>query len=95
MSAEWKKMLDDIDAPCWFLETDQRGNVTTNYPLVNCDYRCSSCGWNPKEQKRRLQQGEFVKANIRTMSETGELVLLPKGTKKLVFKKLEGRSGKP
>ena len=29
-------------------------------PAVDCSFWCDSCGWNPEEQKRRLDQGEFV-----------------------------------
>lgn len=28
---------------------------------VICNYRCDFCGFNPKEQKRRMREGRFVK----------------------------------
>lgn len=33
-------------------------------PGINCNYACESCGFNPKEQKRRLSKGHFEKVLV-------------------------------
>ena len=35
--------------------------VIREKPYVSCDFRCGTCGWNPAEQRRRLQTGVWVK----------------------------------
>lgn len=49
----------DIDAPCYFWDVDKRGKLTKRWPAVNCKLDCTSCGWNPVENKRRLN-GHWV-----------------------------------
>ena len=84
---EWEKELNEIDAPCWFQAKDAEGNIVTAYPPISCNRNCDSCGWNPKEQKRRIETGQFVNLNIRKIAETGEFVALPRGTRHLVFRR--------
>ena len=34
-----------------------RGKIEIVRPIDSCRGNCESCGWNPAEQKRRLEQG--------------------------------------
>lgn len=77
-----------INAPCGFEEWDERKRRTDiRYPSVDCDHFCQMCGWNPKEQERRLKTGKFVPRKTRRNSTNMEIVRLPKGTQTLRFKR--------
>lgn len=45
-------------------------------PIIGCMYKCSSCGFNPEEAKRRLNEGEFRVLNspvkVTTIGSKGE-----------------------
>ena len=78
---------------CARVETDKMG-VTKKYLAgVMCDKNCETCGWNPAEQKRRLETGVFMPVHTRRGydEDTGNIVeiTLPEGTKQLVFYKKE------
>lgn len=40
--------------PCAFV--DDRHYV---YPPIDCEMKCNECGWNPKEQSRRIRSGNL------------------------------------
>lgn len=47
--------------PCSYTEIDKRsGMPKTSYPLVDCEYDCAVCGWNPKVKKARLKEMGFL-----------------------------------
>ena len=46
--------------PCVRTGTDENGKLKKVRPAVNCKKDCPHCGWNPNEQKRRLEKGKFV-----------------------------------
>ena len=74
--------------PCNYQSVDtQTGKVKTVAPPVNCYECCDRCGWNPAELKRRLKSGMWRTAETRLNYETGEIVVLPVGTKRLVFRR--------
>lgn len=33
-------------------------------PRCRCAYQCGSCGFNPKEAKRRMEQGRFERVEV-------------------------------
>lgn len=78
---------------CARIETDKLGVSRKYIAGVNCAKNCDSCGWNPREQKRRLETGEFKPVHTRRGwdEDTGTAVevTLPEGTRQLVFKKKE------
>ncbi len=46
--------------PCKYYETDKRtGKLLLCYPLVDCNYICEKCGWNPKVKAARLRKMGF------------------------------------
>ena len=74
--------------PCRFQTFDRAiGAPVTLAPPVNCLETCARCGWNPKELKRRIAEGKWEAAKTRLNYETGEIEVLPKGTKRLVFRR--------
>ena len=46
--------------PCIRTGTDENGKPKKIRPAVNCKKDCPHCGWNPAEQKRRLEKGRFI-----------------------------------
>lgn len=42
--------------PCAFTVMEN-GRLRTAFPDVDCKHECLSCGWNPAEKKRRLENG--------------------------------------
>jgi len=83
-----KRTFELFGAACGYLKKDKKtGKVDRNFPCVDCSFQCKSCGWNPKEQKRRLEEGRFEPALTRRNSETEQEIPLPVGTKRLVFPK--------
>ena len=46
--------------PCIRTSIDENGKPKKVRPAVNCKKDCPHCGWNPAEQKRRLEKGRFV-----------------------------------
>lgn len=83
------EMIDDktgLKAPCGYPGMNRQGQRITKYAEVNCGHNCEKCGWNPKEQKRRLETGYWIKTNTRVNAETGETIELTKSVKKLIFK---------
>lgn len=77
---------------CAKFTIDKMGKQQKHLAPVSCDHNCDSCGWNPDEQKRRLGTGEFKPVHTRKGwdEETGwHEVVLPEGTRQLVFKKKE------
>lgn len=58
-----KIMRERMNAPCGYKEKDperRSRHWDKEYPGVDCDGRCGSCGWNPAEAKRRMTTGRFV-----------------------------------
>ena len=47
--------------PCGFIYENDGKEIADSYPAISCSYVCERCGWNPKEQKRRLEEGRFEK----------------------------------
>lgn len=43
-----------ILAPCGYINEDGKHA----WPAVDCEYNCEACGWNPKEAKRRVEEGK-------------------------------------
>ena len=43
--------------PCEYIVSKEDGTEKIVRPAVDCDRNCDTCGWNPAEQKRRLEQG--------------------------------------
>lgn len=76
------------NAPCGYLTTVD-GESKTGYPDIACSRKCESCGWNPKEQARRLASGRWGEIGVRLNIESGEIVKVPEGTRKLFFKGVE------
>ena len=59
------KLRAEKGAPCVFFEWDEKKQETKAYhPAVSCDMNCASCGFNPKEQERRLKTGVFKTAAV-------------------------------
>ncbi len=57
-----------IKAPCGYPAINNRGEMTTEYPGVDCSLDCAHCGWNPKEIERRAATGKLVtKDGIQTL----------------------------
>lgn len=46
-----------INAPCVYMTTDRLGHQRRAAPCVDCDMKCSTCGWNPEEMDRRKSFG--------------------------------------
>lgn len=45
-------------APCRFESwSESKQAYLIEFPDINCSFECSSCGWNPAEQQRRLENG--------------------------------------
>ncbi len=78
---------------CAEFTIDALGHSKKRLAPVRCDKRCETCGWNPAEQKRRLETGKFLPVYTRKgIDPETELVIevtLPEGTKQLVFPKKE------
>lgn len=58
-ASEYKKLRG---APCTYQhysEIRKRMEILT--PAVDCSMDCDTCGFNPWEQSRRLEEGHFVK----------------------------------
>lgn len=74
-----------INAPCGHYSVNRKNEPKLEYPSVFCGLDCDYCGWNPKEQERRLKEGRWVEFNQRVNIETEEIMEVPNGAKKLVF----------
>ena len=48
-----------VFAPCRFLWKDE-SSISLLAAAVDCTMDCGSCGWNPDEQRRRLETGRMV-----------------------------------
>ena len=54
--------------PCTYL-VHEGGKVKLKNPAVDCKKQCRYCGFNPKEQARRMTEGHFVVKNgVRTLT---------------------------
>lgn len=58
-----EKKLDDMQVkvglhvPCRYTQWNESKQKDTECcPAVNCELRCSSCGWNPEVKERRLKR---------------------------------------
>lgn len=88
---ERKRTLEARGAPCVFEDEDPKTHkISKYYPAVNCDMKCSGCGWNPEEKKRRFAEGEMKEVRMRKSAEDESWVELPEGTKRLVFPAIVG-----
>ena len=48
-------------SPCLFLEWNEtRQRFEACAPAVDCSFSCESCGWNPSEKARRLEEGAWA-----------------------------------
>ena len=78
---------------CAKIELDKMGVSRKHLAAVNCDKKCDTCGWNPEEQKRRIETGSFKPVHTRRGwdEDTGNVieVTLQEGTRQLVFAKKE------
>lgn len=87
---ERKRTLELSGAPCVYYSKDEKtGKMEKYFPSVDCGLKCENCGWNPYENERRWREGSMVETIARKNAETGELVELPAGTRRLVFPKKE------
>lgn len=44
-------------APCGFLSWNEAAmRFVPDYPAVECELRCETCGWNPRVQKERIER---------------------------------------
>lgn len=57
MISEQDKKKIRMGTPCVFTYTTRSKQVHRAVPLVDCDMKCDTCGWNPAEQQRRLETG--------------------------------------
>lgn len=78
-----------VSAPCGYRTKSLSGKTEVFYPAVDCAYDCDTCGWNPKEAKRRIRFGHWEIADKRFNPDTGATVVLPDGTMRLVFRRVE------
>ncbi len=44
---------------CEYVVLDENGKPETRRPAITCKKDCIHCGFNPQEQKRRLEKGHF------------------------------------
>ena len=56
-----KFMESNTRCPCMYESRNKKGEKQMKKPAVDCDFNCPYCGWNPEEQKRRLEKGRFTK----------------------------------
>lgn len=71
-----------IDAPCGYI--GDRGKM--EYPSIICgEEGCDTCGWNPKEQARRLATGVMKPIKQRINMETEEPIVFTEPVERLVF----------
>lgn len=70
-----------LHAVCGYIKDNKR-----HYPDVCCEMNCATCGWNPKEAKRRMETGEFQNASRRFNADTGAVILMS-GVQRLVFRR--------
>lgn len=81
------KQKAEMQAPCLFWEWNpKKVKADVCYPQVNCNMNCKSCGWNPEEQNRRLNEGKMKPLTARKNIDTEELIFL-ENVNQLVFKK--------
>ena len=81
--------IEHAGKPCNYKTIDrQTGKQKTVAPPVNCSEFCEFCGWNPEDLKRRLREGTWREAKTRLNYETGQIEVLPRGTKRLVFRRV-------
>ena len=58
--------------PCIYMESYVDEGGRTSY-AITCDRKnCEGCGWYPKEQQRRLEQGEFRPADVHIIIYSGD-----------------------
>lgn len=50
----------EIQAPCVF--ADDKGKPDA--PEIDCLWQCKFCGWNTKEQQRRMREGKWIKGQL-------------------------------
>ena len=75
-------------APCAYEEYNKKkGDYIILYPDVDCNCHCESCGFNPAEQERRLETGEFKPIYKRVRPDTGTVVML-KDVQQLCFSRI-------
>lgn len=48
-----------MKAPCTY-KVDQKRVM----PLVDCEYDCGNCDWNPQEHERRMTEGQFINGKL-------------------------------
>ena len=86
--------------PCVYSAVDESGRLEKRRPEVKCNKDCSRCGWNPIEQKWRLEKGRFVKNAVVVIRHyAGEedqegMPVVYTGLRQLVFPKPKIKRGK-
>lgn len=92
MRNTYEKPKADKGAPCVFFSWNEKKRATMAYhPAVSCNMNCDSCGFNPKEQERRLSTGAFKPAAVidKFTDKNGKEKTKPALVKQLVFRKVE------
>lgn len=91
---KWNKQeFIDHNAPCMYLYIDEEKEIVEEtYPYVDCDFKCSTCSWNPKEKERRLKTGKWKQIKSRKMAcPPYKKIVFNNDVKRLVFKKKKER----
>lgn len=70
----------------------KRGRRPEECKNIICGGNCATCGFNKQEQARRLNDGEWHTVFWRANMETGELIKIQNGARRLVFKKGEANA---
>ena len=84
-------MSDVKKDPCLFVFRNERGKEELVKPVKKCDSNCRYCGFNPEEQKRRLEKGHFIRDGIAVILHYSDerddkgTPLVYSGLKQLVF----------
>ena len=56
---------EGLNAPCGYMTFNKTlGKYKMLFASVRCNYKCETCGFNPEEQRRRLNEGHFVTQTI-------------------------------
>ena len=54
-----------LGAPCGSMVFNKTsGKYKMLFASVRCNYKCETCGFNPEEQRRRLNEGHYVTETI-------------------------------
>ena len=46
----------EIKMPCYKVVIDDKGKAIGRHPLVECEGKCATCGWNPQVAEARLRK---------------------------------------